>query len=139
MKREVASLVRVIDFFIYISLSLKPNATTTRLAAAHLPAAVAAFARTGQGVAPAAADRRGAAEELGLGDAGVGPKPRGSGGAQGRNRRQRRRGDGARGACVSAGDARGNRRGVSGRAREGFRGAPQGRDATAPALAAPVP
>ena len=102
-----------VDSVISISLSLKPNADQ-RLAPAHLPAAVQAFARAGQGLAPAPADRRGAAEELGLGDAGIGRSPRGSGVAQGRNRRQRRRGDGARGACASAGDAGRNRRGVPG-------------------------
>src|SRR5215468_8097763 len=116
---------KLFDSVTSISLSLKPNAAT-RLAPAHLPAAVQTFARAGQGVAPAAADRCGAAEELGLGDAGIGRSPRGSGVAQGRNRRQRRRGDGAGGACASAGNRGRNRRGLSGGAREGPRGPSQG-------------
>src|SRR6476659_2993677 len=113
-----------VDYVISISLSLKPNADEL-LAPADLPAAVQACAREGQGLAPAPTDRRGPIEELGLGDAGIGRSPRGSGMAQGRHRRQRRRGDGARGACAAAGDAGRNRRGGSGRAREGPRGTPQ--------------
>ena len=126
---------RRFDSVMIISLSLKPNGNW-RLAAARLPAAVQTFARAGQGLAPAAADRRGAAEELGLGDAGIGRRPRGSGMAQGRNRRQRRRRDGARGAGASAGDTGRNRRGVSGRTDARFRGTSQRRDETAPALVA---
>src|SRR4029079_18158600 len=135
---QLAAVAASVDSVIVISLLLKPN-VDTRLAPAHLPAAVQTFAGEGQDLAPAPTDRRSPAEELGLGDAGIGRSPRGSGVAQSRNRRQRWRGDGARGAGASAGDPGRNRRGVSGRAREGSRGTPQGRIGAAGTLAAPVP